>query len=401
MDILITFILVIGVYLLQRRLFFPFFEDRERRYPERIAGGYMDLLFFVHLILFWSYFMYASFNASDSKAYFENAIAAESWFDLWGTDTKFIQWVAWPFVKQLGLSYFSTMLVFAYFGFNGLFLLYLSALENVPSLPKVLGQFTMLEILFLLPNAHFWSSSLGKGSVMIFSIGLAIYGLSRFNKRLLMIFIGCFIMYMVRPHILFALVIGGGAAMMTGVKGLNWRYQLPILIVTALLFFVLSDSVIQYAGTEDLDVFNSSAIEKRANDLARKSNSGVNINDYNQAAKLFTFWFRPLFVDAPNFIGVLSSFENVFILFLFIRSLFIIPWHFRSMNGWFKINIFFFLLASIALAQVMANLGIAMRQKAQLMPLFFIIYVKLVEMGHSKRAMELTFSLSKQRTSSI
>jgi hypothetical protein len=78
-----------------------------------------------------------------------------------------------------------------------------------------------------------------------------------------------------------------------------------------------------------------------------------------------------------------------------------IPWHFRAMNGWFKINIFFFLLASLALAQVMGNLGIAMRQKAQLIPVFFIIYVKLLELGYSKRAMEFTFSVSKQKASTI
>jgi hypothetical protein len=38
--------------------------------------------------------------------------------------------------------------------------------------------------------------------------------------------------------------------------------------------------------------------------------------------------------------------------------------------------LFFFLFASFALAQVTGNLGIAMRQKAQLMPFFFIIFCK-------------------------
>jgi hypothetical protein len=34
---------------------------------------------------------------------------------------------------------------------------------------------------FLLPNVHFWSSSIGKGPTMLFGIGMIIYGLSRFN----------------------------------------------------------------------------------------------------------------------------------------------------------------------------------------------------------------------------
>jgi hypothetical protein len=36
------------------------------------------------------------------------------------------------------------------------------------------------------------------------------------------------------------------------------------------------------------------------------------------------------------------------------------------------------LFGSFALAQVTGNLGIAMRQKAQLMPFFFIIFCKVV-----------------------
>lgn len=38
----------------------------------------------------------------------------------------------------------------------------------------------------------------------------------------------------------------------------------------------------------------------------------------------------------------------------------------------------FFLFASIALAQVGGNLGIVMRQKSQIMPLFFIVYAYTV-----------------------
>jgi hypothetical protein len=50
--------------------------------------------------------------------------------------------------------------------------------------------------------------------------------------------------------------------------------------------------------------------------------------------------------------------------------------YWRDWNGWFRICLFFFLFGSFALAQVTGNLGIAMRQKAQLMPFFFIIFCK-------------------------
>jgi hypothetical protein len=46
--------------------------------------------------------------------------------------------------------------------------------------------------------------------------------------------------------------------------------------------------------------------------------------------------------------------------------------------------LFSFLFGSIALAQVMANMGIAMRQKAQLMPMFFILYCRVMSLKGKK-----------------
>jgi hypothetical protein len=43
-------------------------------------------------------------------------------------------------------------------------------------------------------------------------------------------------------------------------------------------------------------------------------------------------------------------------------------------NGFFQVALFIFLLATLALAQVSGNLGIAIRQKGQILPLFFMAY---------------------------
>jgi hypothetical protein len=46
----------------------------------------------------------------------------------------------------------------------------------------------------------------------------------------------------------------------------------------------------------------------------------------------------------------------------------------KLINTFYRILIFSFLFASIALAQLGGNLGIIMRQKSQIMPLFFIVF---------------------------
>ena len=48
---------------------------------------------------------------------------------------------------------------------------------------------------------------------------------------------------------------------------------------------------------------------------------------------------------------------------------------------YFKISLFAFLLGSVILAQITGNLGIALRQKAQLMPFFFILYLKALSLN--------------------
>jgi hypothetical protein len=102
----------------------------------------------------------------------------------------------------------------------------------------------------------------------------------------------------------------------------------------------------------------------------------VDLGNYNQAQKLFTFWYRPLFVDAPGFLGIVVSFENALYVFFTIGIIRYGLTNWKEWNGWFRISFFIFIFGSIALAQIAGNLGIAMRQKAQIMPLFFILYCK-------------------------
>jgi len=54
-------------------------------------------------------------------------------------------------------------------------------------------------------------------------------------------------------------------------------------------------------------------------DRLEKSNSGVDMQSYPLPMKLFTFWFRPLFVDSPSILGLFSSAENLVYLLLFSK----------------------------------------------------------------------------------
>jgi hypothetical protein len=268
------------------------------------------------------------------------------------------------------------MLIFAYLGLNGVVLFYLAAKENIPLFNK-LGNtsYSLIEWVFLLPNIHFWSSSIGKGPTMLFGIGMIIYGLSRFNRRILYIIIGSLFVFQIRGHILFLIIVGSGVGLFFTVKGVRWYYKGLMILAVVLVTFFTVDDMGKYTGRNDLDVTQSTKFQKRA--LSNTSaTSGVNLANYNQAQKLFTFWYRPLFVDAPGLLGIIVSFENILYVFFTIGIIrYGIP-NWKHWNGWFRISFFIFIFGSIALAQIAGNLGIAMRQKAQIMPLFFILYCK-------------------------
>ena len=126
--------------------------------------------------------------------------------------------------------------------------------------------------------------------------------------------------------------------------------------------------------TEGLDMSH------RAKELG-KATSGVDISNYNLPMLLFTFLYRPLFIDAPGALGIVVSFENVFYVLMTLQL-------FKSGQGFTypvragflaKSAFFSFLTVSIALAQVSGNLGIAIRQKSQVMLLLLFVIISFLD----------------------
>lgn len=366
--IIIALILLINTYLIQAL---------NNKYG-LTSKSYLWILFAVHFALTTVYILYAFANRSDSFSYYDRATRSGDWISLLIYGTTFIDFLAWPFVKLLSLSYIAVMIVFSYFGYIALLLFYLALNENV-KLKPFWNNLSAKELIFLLPNVHFWSSSLGKGSVILLGLGLFIFGLSRFNRRGrgALIFLGSLLTLMIRPHIFLTLITSVMIGIFITSSGIKPYIKWLIFSIAVILFLYISQDVMKFANTESLDVFSSDTISNRAQELS-KSKSGVNISNYNLAMKMFTFWFRPLFIDASGILGLIVSIENLFYLYFFAIAIKFAVLYWSDWNGWFRISIFVFVLGSFILAQVTGNLGIAMRQKAQFMPFFFIVYCKAV-----------------------
>src|SRR5690606_24774360 len=163
MDAIVVLILI----LMLNAFLIKVFRQRYNIHSEEFLWG----MFFMHALMCTIYILYAAATTSDSFQYFHTASGTTDWFSLWGTSTTFIYFLAWPFAYLFGLSYLSVMFIFSYFGYLAVVWFYCTARENV-KLPAVWGSLSLVELVFLLPNLHFWSSSLGKGAVISFGLAL-------------------------------------------------------------------------------------------------------------------------------------------------------------------------------------------------------------------------------------
>lgn len=353
----------------------------KRRY-QYLDDRFLKGLFFYHILLSTAYYLYVMFNPSDSKAYFNTSLNAENWFALYGSSTTFIRFLAFPFVKLLGFSYEATMALFSFVGYLGIVYLYVLFRENLRFKHAIFGV-DLLKLLFLLPNVHFWSSSLGKGSVILLGIGLFFFGINRLNKRYVAVLIGALLIYHVRPHIMLVVLVSSAIGFAFSTKDFTFAMRFAFVAAATLAFFLIYKDVLTLVGIdEDTFVTQGLDLTHRATELS-KATSGVDLTGYSLPMKVFTFLYRPLFIDAPGPLGLIVSIENFLCLLITLR---IFNWtglqFLLSSSFIVKTAFLSFISVTIALAQISANLGLAMRQKSQIMILF--LFVIIVFLDHQK-----------------
>lgn len=347
----------------------------------------MNILFFYHLFFAGVYYTYALFNPSDSKKYFERPTWYGSWEYYWGTSTTFIDFLTWPFINVFGFSYEMMMLLFSWLGYLGFVYAYLFFRENIPIKIKVFNV-DLLVLLLFLPNMHFWTASLGKGAPIFLGLMMYAYAIAKPKSRWLTLAFGSFLIYFIRPHVFLFVAVGTVLGYMTGSEKISFWRKVMIYGVMIGGLLLAKDTILEMAGlsgSEDLVEGFEDFSEDRAKELS-KSSSGVDMASYPLPLKLFTFWFRPLFFDAPGFLGLIVSVENLVYLLLFFKILkkdFIR--FLRKSPISVKMSLTVFFLSSLAMTFVMSNLGIIMRQKSMVMYfLFFVIFYYLAQKKYTR-----------------
>jgi len=383
-NMLGAFFLILILFLITQGLFSSL-SKRHAFFSKKL----MNQLFGYHLFFYGVYYAYAFFNNSDSHAYFTRPQRVDfTWMDFFGTSTTFIDFLSYPFINFLGFNYEMMMMLFAWVGYLGFVYAYLFFRENIPIKITVFKKFDLLTLILFFPNMHFWTASLGKGAPIFLGLMMFAYAIKSTRSRLMTLLLGSVLIYFIRPHVFLFVAVGTLLGYMSGKEKISFGRKLFIYIVMIGGLWLAQDQilgVVGLEGSEDLVEGFEDFSADRSESLS-ESGSGVNMASYPLPLKLFTFWFRPLFFDAPGILGLITSVENLMYLLLFVKILkkdFIT--FIKNSTVVVKMSLVVFFLSSFAMTFVMSNLGIIMRQKSMVMYFaFFVIYYYLAQKKYDK-----------------
>ena len=372
--VLIVLFYFISVPLLER------FRSRLPWLPVKLLQN----LYWYHILFALIYYMLTRDVRSDSRTYYYMSMQYANWFDSYQAGTVFLHFVAYPFTKYLMFSYEMMMVLFSWMGYWGFVYFYIVFRENLRFKHKLFG-FDLITLFVFLPNMHYWTASLGKGSIIFLGIAMAIYGLSRIGSRKIALILGLVIVYHVRPHVFLFMAVGILVGVFTGKEKVPFYQKALVFTGSAVTLFLLYDTIISFVGLDQDNLFDSFTefSDVRAYELSKSAGSGIDTSNYPLYLKLLTFWFRPLFFDAPSFIGIVVSFENLLYVFLTLK---LIDRQFfgfiKSAPGLVKTAAVTFLATSFALSGTLSNLGIIIRQKSMVM--YFLLFLILSFMDYKQ-----------------
>ncbi len=342
----------------------------------------LNKLFIFHIIICVVFHVYVSFYGGDAEYYwFEPKSLNFSY--VWqqvltsGRPTE-MMWLLHYFPSNtLGLSFFTGNIFYGVLGYTA-FVFYFAILKVLMPKYKYLKTIKILNIsifplVLFLPNLHFWSSGVGKDTILFFCIALFFYSVLKLKKRILGVLISLLVSYLLRPHITLFLLSAYGVGYLFS-NDIKAYKRFFFMIIFAGAFTVLFSSVLSFVK---IDEFNSENIEQFSNSkvksLSAKGGSTVDISNYPYPLKVLTFLYRPFFFDINNPLAILASFENLLLLILTIKFLMRKPISvIKNSHLIIKSGVVFFLLGTMSFSLILGNLGIMLRQKNMFMPMFIL-----------------------------
>ena len=335
----------------------------------QLSTRYAVIIYIWHTIFSIVYYNYTITSGGDALEYYLRSLNTETVFRF---GTAAIFYITSIFSDIFKMSYGGVFLVYNLFGYIGM-IAFASVLQHIVVEKSVIIRRVAFFVV-LLPGLSFWSSAIGKDSISFMGAGLVCWAMLNINRRYPAMFAAILAFLLVRPHMAGILL---GVLSVTMI--MTWHAN-PIkkLVLTAVAIPISKAGIVfglQYAGLGGASGISDVADYFETRQGYNMSGGGsVDIAGMSVLMRLITYLFRPLFFDASGPLGLVSSFENLIILVLFLVFASRLFTEKSQLSAFSRSFFTLFVIVSLfVLANTIANLGIAMRQKWMFLPMLFVL----------------------------
>jgi len=339
-------------------------------------------LWFFHLLVGTAYYFLTRNAGGDAWGYWRRAKLMNSddfWYGLLeNKGTRFMEAFNYFPAKVLDLGFFTNTMLFSLLGFMGFVFFYLITYQLIPFNSKFKG-YLLFPLVFFMPNLHYWSSGIGKDTLLFLCIGMFCYAILDIMKRMPLLLVALALSYFVRPHITLFLVVSFSLAYVFGGKVSAGKRVLFSVVLLGIGLAILP-TVMEFAKIEEASVASFDEFSENKVDVLSRSHTGssVDITSYPFPLKVATFLFRPFFFDINGIPAVVASFENLLLLILSFIVVFKNNFRLTFKSAPFVIKglFFFLIIGTLAFAQSLGNVGIMIRMRNMFLPglLIFILW---------------------------
>jgi hypothetical protein len=343
------------------------------------------------VVRYWVDFVY--YHRADAGGYYTNGLALAEQFRHWDFHLNFHSYVGTRFTNLVsgavlgftGPTKMGGFLVFSWLGFWGLFLFYRAYVIAVPEGRR--RQYALL--VFFMPTLLFWPSEIGKEAWMTLSLGVAAFGVAstlsgKTWRGLVTAGLGLWMAATLRPHMAAMMGLALAAGFLLKKPRPEFRQLAPVmkvlgLLVVSLLALVLVRRTATFLTHSGVD-FNDGLIVALNKVSARTAGGGSDFvpsvlsSPIRAPLDIVTVLFRPLLFDANSPATLASGVEGTFLLLLTLIRFRWIAAAARSVRRqpYVAVAVVYTLMFVLAFS-VFANLGTLVRERSQLLPLYFVL----------------------------
>ena len=348
----------------------------------RKIGVFSLVMGLLHFIITFASYGFILGSVADAKHYYSESMSITDWgLSYLSNGTSFIIFLNYMLVQWFHLSFLGCFLVFSFISYLGCLKLFDVIIDLTDR------NYNITYLLLLLIGTHFWTVSLGKDSLMFYSMCCLCYNIY-FDKPKSHYILPLLLVGLIRLHVLIFVLVGGGVSYVFTNKKIKMQTKFIFVgLVLGALLVLIPFFLKEIAVTNFSDIEGKLQNSMNAN---LEGGAGVDMKDSNLIVKWFSYMFRPFIFEARNPMFLVSALENLvwlYIFFIIIRGLF-----FDKIKTdyilWSYIGII--LACTLPLAYTLANFGISMRQKIMIFPFFLILF--FIVKNHRKSFYENSIS---------